>query len=190
MIDGDKFLACLTEYFIYKKDLNINSVVGTLMSNQGFENFIKKVGLKFYRAKVGDKFVYELMKKKKGRLGGEQSGHIIISKFGPSGDGILIALYLIKIISEYNKQASKIFNIYDSYFQVQKNIRFKDSKYQKNIRINKLINAYNNSSNKDVRFLIRFSGTEPLIRILVEGKKRSVINKLSREIENKLKKIS
>ncbi|MBH71575.1 MAG: Phosphoglucosamine mutase [Alphaproteobacteria bacterium MarineAlpha6_Bin6] len=190
LIDGDKILACLTEYFIYKKDLNINSVVGTLMSNQGFENFIKKVGLKFYRAKVGDKFVYELMKKKKSRLGGEQSGHIIISKFGPSGDGILIALYLIKIISEYNKQASKIFNIYDSYFQVQKNIRFKDSKYQKNIRINKLINAYNNSSNKDVRFLIRFSGTEPLIRILVEGKKRSVINKLSREIENKLKKIS
>tara|TARA_Y100001960_G_scaffold306666_1_gene362145 strand:- start:10357 stop:11685 length:1329 start_codon:yes stop_codon:yes gene_type:complete len=190
LIDGDKILACLTEYFIYKKDLNINSVVGTLMSNQGFENFIKKVGLKFYRAKVGDKFVYELMKKKKSNLGGEQSGHIIISKFGPSGDGILIALYLIKIISEYNKQASKIFNIYDSYFQVQKNIRFKDSKYQKNIRINKLINAYNNSSNKDVRFLIRFSGTEPLIRILVEGKKRSVINKLSREIENKLKKIS
>ena len=190
LIDGDKILACLTEYFIYKKDLNINSVVGTLMSNQGFENFIKKVGLKFYRAKVGDKFVYELMKKKKSRLGGEQNGHIIISKFGPSGDGILIALYLIKIISEYNKQASKIFNIYDSYFQVQKNIRFKDSKYQKNIRINKLINAYNNSSNKDVRFLIRFSGTEPLIRILVEGKKRSVINKLSREIENKLKKIS
>ena len=190
LIDGDKILACLTEYFIYKKDLNINSVVGTLMSNQGFENFIKKVGLKFYRAKVGDKFVYELMKKKKSRLGGEQSGNIIISKFGHSGDGILIALYLIKIISEYNKQASKIFNIYDSYFQVQKNIRFKDSKYQKNIRINKLINAYNNSSNKDVRFLIRFSGTEPLIRILVEGKKRSVINKLSREIENKLKKIS
>ena len=65
LIDGDKILACLTEYFIYKKDLNINSVVGTLMSNQGFENFIKKVGLKFYRAKVGDKFVYELMKKKK-----------------------------------------------------------------------------------------------------------------------------
>ena len=190
LIDGDKILACLTEYFIYKKDLNINSVVGTLMSNQGFENFIKKVGLKFYRAKVGDKFVYELMKKKKSRLGGVQSGHKIISKFGPEGDGILIALYLIKIISEYNKQASKIFNIYDSYFQVQKNIRFKDSKYQKNIRINKLINAYNNSSNKDVRFLIRFSGTEPLIRILVEGKKRSVINKLSREIENKLKKIS
>ena len=190
LIDGDKILACLTEYFIYKKDLNINSVVGTLMSNQGFENFFKKVGLKFYRAKVGYKFVYELMKKKKSRLGGEQSGHIIISKFGPSGDGILIALYLIKIISEYNKQASKIFNIYDSYFQVQKNIRFKDSKYQKNIRINKLINAYNNSSNKDVRFLIRFSGTAPLIRILVEGKKRSVINKLSREIENKLKKIS
>ena len=190
LIDGDKILACLTEYFIYKKDLNINSVVGTLMSNQGFENFIKKVGLKFYRAKVGYKFVYDLIKKKKCLLGGEQSGHIILKNYGPSGDGLFIGLYLIKIILDYGEKASKLFNLYNSHFQIQKNIRFKDSKYQKNIRINKLINAYNNSSNKDVRFLIRFSGTEPLIRILVEGKKRSVINKLSREIENKLKKIS
>ena len=189
IIDGDKILACLAQYFFNKSKSGLNSIVGTLMSNRGLEKFVNDIGLKFYRSNVGDKFVYELMKKKDCFLGGEQSGHIILKKFGPSGDGILIALYLIKIISEYNKKTSEIFDLYNSYFQIQKNIKLKDSKYQKNKKINNLLRFYNNKIIDNVRVLIRLSGTEPVIRLLVEGKKYSKIRLLAKKLDKKIKSI-
>ena len=189
IIDGDKILACLAQYIFNKSRSGVNSMVGTLMSNRGLEKFVNDIGLKFYRSNVGDKFVYELMKKKDCFLGGEQSGHIILKKFGPSGDGILIALYLIKIISEYNKKTSEIFDLYNSYFQIQKNIKLKDSKYQKNKKINNLLRFYNNKIIHNVRVLIRLSGTEPVIRLLVEGKKYSKIKLLAKKLDKKIKSI-
>ena len=189
IIDGDKILACLAQYIFNKSKSGVNSMVGTLMSNRGLEKFVNDIGLKFYRSNVGDKFVYELMKKKDCFLGGEQSGHIILKKFGPSGDGILIALYLIKIISEYNKKTSEIFDLYNSYFQIQKNIKLKDSKYQKNKKINNLLRFYNNKIIDNVRVLIRLSGTEPVIRLLVEGKKYSKIKLLAKKLDKKIKSI-
>ena len=189
IIDGDKILACLAQYIFNKSRSGVNSMVGTLMSNRGLEKFVNNIGLKFYRSNVGDKFVYELMKKKDCFLGGEQSGHIILKKFGPSGDGILIALYLIKIISEYNKKTSEIFDLYNSYFQIQKNIKLKDSKYQKNKKINNLLRFYNNKIIDNVRVLIRLSGTEPVIRLLVEGKKYSKIRLLAKKLDKKIKSI-
>ena len=189
IIDGDKILACLAQYIFNKSRPGVNSMVGTLMSNRGLEKFVNNIGLKFYRSNVGDKFVYELMKKKDCFLGGEQSGHIILKKFGPSGDGILIALYLIKIISEYNKKTSEIFDLYNSYFQIQKNIKLKDSKYQKNKKINNLLRFYNNKIIDNVRVLIRLSGTEPVIRLLVEGKKYSKIRLLAKKLDKKIKSI-
>ena len=189
IIDGDKILACLAQYIFNKSKSGVNSMVGTLMSNRGLEKFVNNIGLKFYRSNVGDKFVYELMKKKDCFLGGEQSGHIILKKFGPSGDGILIALYLIKIISEYNKKTSEIFDLYNSYFQIQKNIKLKDSKYQKNKKINNLLRFYNNKIIDNVRVLIRLSGTEPVIRLLVEGKKYSKIRLLAKKLDKKIKSI-
>ena len=189
IIDGDKILACLAQYIFNKSRSGVNSMVGTLMSNKGLEKFVNDIGLKFYRSNVGDKFVYELMKKKDCFLGGEQSGHIILKKFGPSGDGILIALYLIKIISEYNKKTSEIFDLYNSYFQIQKSIKLKDSKYQKNKKINNLLRFYNNKIIDNVRVLIRLSGTEPVIRLLVEGKKYSKIKLLAKKLDKKIKSI-
>ena len=189
IIDGDKILACLAQYIFNKSRSGVNAIVGTSMSNRGLEKFVNNIGLKFYRSNVGDKFVYELMKKKDCFLGGEQSGHIILKKFGPSGDGILIALYLIKIISEYNKKTSEIFDLYNSYFQIQKNIKLKDSKYQKNKKINNLLRFYNNKIIDNVRVLIRLSGTEPVIRLLVEGKKYSKIRLLAKKLDKKIKSI-
>ena len=189
IIDGDKVLACLTEYFLDKSKSKSTSVVGTLMSNRWLEQFINKIGLKFYRSNIGDKFVYELMKKKKSFLGGEQSGHIILKEFGSSGDGALIALYLIKIISEYNKKTSKIFNLYKSHFQIQKNIKLKDSNLKKNKKIIRLLSFYNNKIINNIRILIRFSGTEHVIRLLVEGEKYSRIKILANNLHYKIKNI-
>ena len=189
IIDGDKILACLVKYFFNKNSKKPNVIIGTVMSNMGLEQFISNLGLKFYRASVGDKFVYNLMIKKKSYIGGEQSGHIILRKFSPSGDGILIALQLIKIISKLNKKASEIFNLYSPYYQIQKNIKLKDSIYSMNNEIKKIAKIYNSKTNKNFRVLIRFSGTEPVLRLLVEGKKISIIKKLCKELETELHKI-
>ena len=187
IIDGDKILACLAQYFFYKSKPQPDSIVGTHMSNRGLEQFVNKIGFKFYRSNIGDKFVYELMKKKNCFLGGEQSGHIILKEFGSSGDGVLIALYLIKIISEYNKKTSEIFDLYNSHFQIQRNIKLKDSNLKENKKINNLLRFYNNKIIGSSRVLIRISGTEPVIRLLVEGKKHSKIKLLAKKLNNKIK---
>ena len=189
IIDGDKILACLAEYIFNKSRSGVNAIVGTLMSNRGLEKFANNIGLKFYRSNVGDKFVFELMKKNNCFLGGEQSGHIILKEFGPCGDGILIALYLIEIISKYRKKTSEIFDLYKSYFQIQKNIKLKESTLKKNKKINNFLRFYNNKSVDDVRILARLSGTEPVIRLLVEGKKYSKIILLAKKLDKKIKSI-
>ena len=189
IIDGDKILACLAEYIFNKSRSGVNAIAGTLMSNRGLEKFANNIGLKFYRSNVGDKFVFELMKKNNCFLGGEQSGHIILKEFGPCGDGILIALYLIEIISKYRKKTSEIFDLYKSYFQIQKNIKLKESTLKKNKKINNFLRFYNNKSVDDVRILARLSGTEPVIRLLVEGKKYSKINLLAKKLDKKIKSI-
>ena len=159
------------------------------MSNRGLEKFANNIGLKFYRSNVGDKFVFELMKKNNCFLGGEQSGHIILKEFGSCGDGILIALYLIEIISKYRKKTSEIFDLYKSYFQIQKNIKLKESTLKKNKKINNFLRFYNNKRIDDVRILARLSGTEPVIRLLVEGKKYSKIILLAKKLDKKIKSI-
>ncbi len=121
-------------------------------------------------------------------MGGEQSGHIILKNYGPSGDGLFIGLYLIKIILDYGEKASKLFNLYNSHFQIQKNIIFKDSNYKKNIKIRALSKSYNNKIVNNSRVLVRKSGTEPMIRLLVEGKKINEIKLLSQKIEKEIKK--
>ena len=189
IIDGDKILACLAQYIFNKSRSGVNGMVGTLMSNRGLEKFVNNIGLKFYRSNVGDKFVYELMKRKDCFLGGEQSGHIILKEFGPTGDGVLIALYLIKIISKYNKKTSKIFDLYNSHFQIQKNIKLKDSTFKKNKKINNLLRFYNNKNIEDIRILVRLSGTEPVVRLLVEGEKYSKIKLLAEKLDKKIKSI-
>ncbi len=188
IIDGDKILACLVKFYKERKIMKINGVVGTIMSNMGLENFVKNLGLNFYRSPVGDKFVYQLMLKKNCAIGGEQSGHIILREYSSSGDGILVALQLLFIISELKDKASKIFNLYKPYYQIQKNIKLKDSDKIKDTELKKLMNLYNEKLGNKGKVLIRASGTEPLIRIFLESKIISIINDLSKYILNSLKK--
>ena len=158
------------------------------MSNLGLENFLlKDLGIKLKRSSVGDINVIEEMKKNKSFLGGEQSGHIILSDFSKTGDGILAALKITEIMTIINKSSSLIFDLYDNLPQIKVNISYKkiSEKTKKNIKdLNK-----KNSRDKKIRVLIRFSGTEPLIRLLVEGQDLKIVQQKAKNLELEIRNI-
>ena len=188
-IDGDKIIALFAKYLIIeKKTASKFPVVTTVMSNLGLENFLlKDLGIKLKRSPVGDINVIEEMKKNKSFLGGEQSGHIILSDFSKTGDGILAALKITEIMSIIKKSSSSIFDLYDNLPQIKVNISYKkiSEKTKKNIKdLNK-----KNRRDKKIRVLIRLSGTEPLIRLLVEGQDLKIVQQKAKNLELEIRNI-
>ncbi len=187
-IDGDKIIALFAKYLINKKNNSKFPVIATVMSNLGLENFLfNDLGIKLKRSAVGDINVIGEMKKNKSFLGGEQSGHIILSNFSKTGDGILAALKIAEIISITKKSTSSIFDLYNNFPQIKVNIPYKkiSEKNKKNIEdLNK-----KNNKDKITRVLIRFSGTEPLVRLLVEGQDLEVVQQKAKILELKIRNI-
>ena len=190
LIDGDNIIALFAESFLQLNQLNKMTVVTTVMSNLGFEEFLKKkLGIKLIRTNVGDVNVIEKMKKQKYSLGGEQSGHIILGNYLGTGDGILAALKILEIFYFKKIKASKLFDLYDKSPQIKINIPIKkmiNKELQR--RLNKLKNQYI-KTHPDLRLLVRESGTEPLIRILVEGKDKGQVKSISLKLSLDVKRI-
>ena len=190
LIDGDNIIALFAESFLQLNQLNKMTVVTTVMSNLGFEEFLKKkLGIKLIRTNVGDVNVIEKMKKQKYSLGGEQSGHIILGNYLGTGDGILAALKILEIFYFKKIKASKLFDLYDNCPQIKINIPIKkmiNKELQR--RLNKLKNQYI-KTHPDLRLLVRESGTEPLIRILVEGKDKGQVKSISLKLSLDVKRI-
>ena len=184
-IDGDKIIALFCKNFIKPKNKpNQYDVIITIMSNMGLEKYLtNKLKLKIKRTAVGDINVINQMKKSKSLIGGEQSGHIIMSKFSNSGDGILAALKIIEIISNNKSTCSKIFNLYREYHQEKINLKFKN-KNKKLIDIINILRKDKSINNKKIRSLVRLSGTEPILRILVEGENINFVKENSMKIKN------
>ena len=185
IIDGDQILAALAIQWKNRKILK-GGVVGTLMSNYGLEKFLKQNKIKFIRANVGDRYVKEAMQKRKFNLGGEQSGHIILGKFATTGDGLLVALEVIKALNKKVK-ASNFFNVFVKTPQKLRNIKIKDSNILKKPLIKKSIIAANKLIKGKGRILVRKSGTEPKIRIMGECKDKVLLNKCIKMIIKTIK---
>ncbi len=175
IIDGDQIIAALAIQWKKKRILK-GGVVGTLMSNYGLEKFFKTKGIKFLRANVGDRYVKEIMQKKKFNLGGEQSGHIILGKFATTGDGLLVALEVIQALNK-NLKASKFFNVFEKIPQILLNIRVKDNEILMKRSVKKSIKIANSLIKGKGRILVRKSGTEPKIRIMGESKNKILLKK-------------
>lgn len=172
IVDGDFILAITALYYKTQDKLDNNAVVGTVMSNLGLRKFCEENDLKFVATKVGDRYVLENMLANNYIIGGEQSGHIIFSKLSNTGDGELTALEILNIISALNKPLSEIASIMQKYPQVLINVNVtKDAKdlYQTDENINNLIKEITEELGNDGRVLIRPSGTEALIRVMLEG---------------------
>ena len=193
-IDGDKLLAIISSNLRKKGKLNKDTIVATVMSNLGLNKYAQKNGLQLLQTKVGDRYVLEEMLKDGYNLGGEQSGHIILLDYNPTGDGILTSLMLIQTILEENKKASELASIIKLYPQVLINAKVNADKkydYEKNADIKKAISDIEEEFAGNGRVLIRPSGTEPLVRVMIEGEDQEYITKRAKEIadliENKLK---
>lgn len=168
VIDGDHIIASMAVAMKENSTLSSNTVVGTKMSNMGFEKFLENNGIKLIRADIGDRFVVEEMKKHNSSIGGEQSGHIIFSDYSTTGDAILTAIMLINLVSDMG-DSSKISRIFQPYPQFVKNIKIsKDANFEERLKnsIQKLEKLLSN----DGRVFVRKSGTEPLIRVMCESK--------------------
>ena len=155
------------------------------MSNYGLEKFLKSEKIKFYRSKVGDRYVKEKMKKLNFNLGGEQSGHIILGKFATTGDGLLVALEVLFSLRK-RKKASKLLNVFKPLPQTLENIVVKDKNVINKTTTKDAIKKANKLMGSKGRILVRKSGTEPKIRIMAESYDKSLIFKCIKIIKRSI----
>jgi phosphoglucosamine mutase len=185
IIDGDQIIAALATRWKNKKMLK-GGVVGTLMSNYGLEKFFKSQKIRFLRANVGDRYVKEKMQKNNFNLGGEQSGHIILGKFATTGDGLLVALESLYAIRK-GKKASHFFNKFKKIPQILKNIEVKDKDIIKSNSVKKSIKIAEKLIKGQGRILVRKSGTESKIRVMVESENKVLVNNCINMILKKIR---
>jgi phosphoglucosamine mutase len=188
VLDGDYIMAISGLHLSKKNCLNKNRLVATVMSNMGLDEALKKKGIKVLRTKVGDKHVVEKMIEENLNLGGEQSGHIVFFDYSPTGDGIITALQVLKIMREENKSLSRLSECMRKFPQVLSNVRVKKKKdFSKVAHLKKLVNEYKKELDGSGRILVRYSGTEPVARLMIEGKNYKAIKKMSYELTKAIK---
>ena len=189
IINGDNILAICTEEMISRGQLKKKEIVTTLMSNTGFELFLKKRGVKLHRANVGDRYVVELMREKGINLGGEQSGHIIFLDHITTGDGILASLQVLAIMKRLEKPLSYFTSKIEMFPQVLKNVKISTKPpFNQVPGLENMVNNYENKLGDRGRIYIRYSGTEPLARIMVEGDDEFNINSVANDIHDLMDK--
>ena len=185
IVDGDQIIGMLARRWKSKKILK-GGVIGTLMSNYGLEKFLKKEKIKFFRTKVGYRYVKEKMKKLNFNLGGEQSGHIILGKFATTGEGLMVALEVLFSLRK-GKKASQLLNVFSPTPQILENIIVKDKNVINKTRCKNAIKKAHKLMGKKGRLLIRKSGTEPKIRIMGESDNKKLILKCVKLIKKSIK---
>lgn len=190
-IDGDKLLAIISNSLRRKGKLQKDTIVATVMSNLGLNKFARDNGLELLQTKVGDRYVLEEMLRDGYNLGGEQSGHVILLDYNPTGDGILTSLMLITAILEENKKASELADMIKLYPQILVNAKVNSNKkydYEKDEEIKTAIDKLEREFAGNGRVLIRPSGTEPLVRVMIEGEDQEYITKKAEEIAKLIEK--
>lgn len=189
-LDGDKMLAIFSKYMKGNNQLSKDTVVVTVMSNLGFFHFAKREQVQAMATKVGDRYVLEEMIRGGYCLGGEQSGHIIFGDHATTGDGQLSAIKLMSIMKAEGKKLSYLGSVMDRYPQVLVNIKADDAGKRvldEDETVKRTIAALSDELGSDGRILVRASGTEPLIRVMVEGKDFDAINQCALKIANVIK---
>ncbi len=188
VVDGDRMMYILANRLKDRGILNDNTVVATVMSNSGFVDALKKMGISCLRTQVGDRFVYEAMQGKNYSIGGEQSGHIILKKYATTGDGILTAIMLTEELCSKKQPMSKLSEDLVLYPQLLVNLRVKDkAAAMADPEVQQALEQAEKILNGVGRVLLRQSGTEPLIRVMVEAKTEALCQELCQLIADRIK---
>ncbi|MED2737268.1 phosphoglucosamine mutase [Bacillus toyonensis] len=188
-VDGDQILFICGTALSRKGKLKDNTVVSTVMSNFGFKKALQKQGLETVQSQVGDRYVLEAMLENGYTLGGEQSGHIIFLELNTTGDGILSALQLASVLKSESKPFSKLLEGFNKYPQELVNVTVKDKRsWESHPIIRNVIEQAECELQGNGRVLVRASGTENLVRVMVEGESKEQVNKLVHSIADEIKK--
>ena len=182
IIDGDQVLALIARFWSRTGRLAGGGVAATVMSNLGLERFLAGQGLALHRTQVGDRYVMERMRELGLNLGGEQSGHMIMSDYATTGDGLLAALQVLAVLVEEGRPASAVLRLFEPLPQILKNVRYAGDSPLAAPRVTHAIAAAEATLAASGRLLIRRSGTEPLVRVMAEGEDEVLVRRVVEEI--------
>jgi phosphoglucosamine mutase len=178
IVDGDQILAVIAESWQADGRLAQPGIVATVMSNLGLERYLGNVGIELVRTPVGDRYVLEHMRTHGHNVGGEQSGHIILSDYTTTGDGLLAALQVLSVVKKQNEPVSKVCHRFDPLPQVLKNVRYKSGKPLDDATVRTAIKDAEARLTGQGRLLVRPSGTEPVIRVMGEGDDKVLVEEV------------
>ncbi|MBL8884363.1 MAG: phosphoglucosamine mutase [Hyphomicrobium sp.] len=182
MVDGDQIMAVIAESWHRRGKLAAGGIVATVMSNLGLERYLKGQGLSLARTPVGDRYVTEHMRKHGFNVGGEQSGHIVLSDFTTTGDGLVSALQVLACVVSTGKPVSQVCHRFDPLPQVLMNVRYANGKPLEDSRVVKAIESAKVKLGDHGRLVIRPSGTEPVIRVMAEGDDERMVSSVVGDI--------
>lgn len=176
LIDGDQIMALIASSWHRRSQLRGGQVIGTVMSNIGLEQYLQSKQIGFVRTAVGDRYVCEYMRAHDCNVGGEQSGHIILTDYARTGDGLVAALHILAAIVKEKKPASEVCRVFTPVPQILRSIKIKQGDPMSSQKVSAVIQKAEAHLQPSGRILVRKSGTEPLIRIMAEGPKKAVLN--------------
>ena len=182
IVDGDQLMALIATGALKRGELKGGGIVATVMSNLGLERYLNGLGLTLHRTQVGDRYVVEAMRSEGFNIGGEQSGHIVMSDHATTGDVMIAALQVLAQLVESGKPASKLLHLFDPLPQLLKNVRFAGGEPLKDDKVKAAIADAEKQLEGTGRLVIRKSGTEPLIRVMAEGEDKKLVEAMVDQI--------
>jgi phosphoglucosamine mutase len=187
IVDGDQLMAVIAESWHRRGKLSAGGIVATVMSNLGLERYLKEQGLSLARTPVGDRYVVEHMRRHGYNVGGEQSGHIVLSDFTTTGDGLVSSLQVLACVVATGKPVSEVCARFTPLPQILQNVRYANGKPLDDKRVRKAIEGAKQQLGESGRLVIRPSGTEPVIRVMAEGDDEKLVSTVVGEIVEAVK---
>ena len=182
VVDGDQLMAVVAQSWQQSNRLSAPGIVATVMSNLGLERYLQSLGLGLARTKVGDRYVVEHMRANGYNVGGEQSGHIVLSDFATTGDGLIAGLQVLACVKDQDKPVSEVCRRFEPVPQILKNVRYKGGKPLEQDLVKSAIEDGEARLGNSGRLVIRASGTEPLIRVMAEGDDAELVKQVVNDI--------